>query len=73
MIKKAEEFHKMDLMFIERNKEKEKLIKLALEKKNNEKGKIVEFSKGIITWIRNNEDSSIDEIKQKYQELINYK
>ena len=33
MIKKAEEFHKMDLMFIERNKEKEKLIKLALEKK----------------------------------------
>ena len=73
MIKKAEEFHKMDLMFVERNKEKEKLIKLALEKKNNEKGKIVEFSKGIITWIRNNEDSSIDEIKQKYQELINYK
>ena len=73
MIKKAEEFHKMDLMFIERNKEKEKLIKLALEKKNNEKGKIVEFSNGIITWIRNNEDSSIDEIKQKYQELINYK
>ncbi len=73
MIKRAEEFYEMDKKFIERNNEKYKLRDLIYNTKRNKKGKIVKFADKILEWIINNEDSSIKEIKKKYQELINYK
>ena len=73
MIKRAEEFYEMDKKFIERNNEKYKLRDLVYNTKRNKKGKIVKFADKILEWIINNEDSSIKEIKKKYQELINYK
>ena len=73
MIKRAEEFYEMDKKFIERNNEKYKLRDLVFNTKKNKKGKIVKFADEILEWIINNEDSSINEIKKKYQELKNYK
>ena len=73
MIKRAEEFYEMDKKFIERNNEKYKLRDLIYNTKRNKKGNIVKFADKILEWIINNEDSSIKEIKKKYQELINYK
>ncbi len=73
MIKRAEEFYEMDKKFIERNNEKYKLRDLIYNTKRNKKGKIVKFADKILEWIINNEDSTIKEIKKKYQELINYK
>ena len=73
MIKRAEEFYEMDKKFIERNNEKYNLRDLIYNTKRNKKGNIVKFADKILEWIINNEDSSIKEIKKKYQELINYK
>ena len=73
MIKRAEEFYEMDKKFIERNNEKYKLRDLIYNTIRNKKGNIVKFADKILEWIINNEDSSIKEIKKKYQELINYK
>ena len=73
MIKRAEEFYEMDKKFIERNNEKYKLRDLVYNTKRNKKGEIVKFADKILEWIINNEDSTIKEIKKKYQELINYK